>query len=296
MIVKGRIIYADGGLFEVKVLNNKTLKSSYFAKPIGRLKQEIIPKIGDIVDLQINEQLNRENVNTIIKVHKRKNFFYRPIIANLDSAIIVSSLKGPDFDFFLLLKLIASFQVQSIEPIIVFTKYDLLNKKQKQQMKPYFIMFKQLGYRFLIVEFDHLNLKDFKKFLKDDKFLVITGQSGAGKSTFLNHLNPKYQIKTNEISKTLNRGKHTTRNYKAYLFFDDVYIVDTPGFSSFELNEVNKEVLSWNFLDFAKLKGECKFSDCKHLNEPECKVQQIYLQDPIKKQAYEIYKKIMINI
>ncbi len=244
MIVNGRIIYADGGLFEVKVLGSKTKKPSYFAKPIGRLKQEIIPKIGDMVDLQINEQVNRENVNTIIKVYPRKNFFHRPIIANLDSAIIVSSLKGPDFDFFLLLKLIASFQAQAIEPIIVFTKYDLLNKTQKEQMQPYFSLFKKLGYRFLIAGFKIANLEEFKTFLQNDKFLVITGQSGAGKSTFLNRLNPHYQIKTNEISKTLNRGKHTTRNYKAYLFFEDVYIVDTPGFSSFELTGIDQEVLS----------------------------------------------------
>ncbi len=296
MIVSGRIIYADGGLFEVKVLDTKLAKTSYFAKPVGRLKQQIIPKIGDLVDLKINEEANRENVNTIVKVHPRKNFFHRPVIANLDSAIIIASLKGPDFDFFLLLKLIASFQAQAIEPIIVFTKYDLLNSQQKEQMEPYFSFFKSLSYRFLVSGFEINNLDAFKAFLKEDKFLVITGQSGAGKSTFLNRLDPVYQIKTNPISQTLNRGKHTTRNYKAYSFFDDVYIVDTPGFSSFELTEIDQDSLSWYFLDFATLKSECKFSDCKHLNEPGCYVQQKYQENSIKQQAYQIYKKLMITI
>ena len=161
------------------------------ARPIGKFKISADrPTIGDYVDIFLYSEENSNNLNTITKIYPRVNKFYRPIIANIDSVLIVSSLRKPNFDMYLLLKLIAMFQFSNIKPFIIFNKYDLMDEKERDDFKPYLDFFNNLKYRSLLLDEEKNDLREklLSNFTSED-FLVITGQSGAGKSTILNKLN-----------------------------------------------------------------------------------------------------------
>ena len=225
-VLKGRIIYSDGNTF--KILSGE---NHYFAKPIGKIKlTKMKPKIGDFVDINVEEKSH--DINTIIKIYERDNYLHRPIIANIDYAIIVSSLKSPNFDFYLLLKMITMLHSLNIKPLIVFSKYDLLNKEEKIIFQNIFSFFKTSKINFFISDINNKN-ETIESLLEKNTFNVLMGQSGAGKSTFLNSLDHSLNILTNEISIRLNRGKHTTRAFTAFKCYEKFFIVDTPGFSSF---------------------------------------------------------------
>ena len=275
---QGRVIYSSGGNY--KVLVDGTI---FDAKPRGLFRKDSTKiLVGDIVDITIND--NKDELNVIENLHDRKNEFKRPNISNIDYAIIVASLVEPELDTLLIDKFITIFQTNGIEPILIFTKYDLDKNIDLSKVEEY----KDAGYKTII---RHL---DDEKILEDwikDSFSVITGQTGVGKSTFLNSLKPNLQLETQEISKALGRGKHTTRHSEAFEIFNNTYLVDTPGFSSLELDEITIEDASKHFFNFEELSKGCKYNDCKHLNEPNCNVKGNISDD-----KYNNYKKIVENI
>ncbi len=291
ILKKGQIIHFTGTYYEV--LHQENL---YLSKPIGKLKlQKLKPIVGDIVDLNIDE--NEDNINTIIKIYQRKNNFQRPNIANIDTAFITLSLKEPNFDLHLLLKFITLFQEQNISLFFLFTKADLLTKEERKSFLLLEKLFSELNYPYLFLDQSKEKSDELKTFLIPNTFNIVVGQSGVGKSTLINQLMSNSVIKTNEISHKLNRGKHTTRTYKGYLI-NNSYLVDSPGFSSLELNDLKEQVFSQNFLNFGTLLNKCKFNNCVHIKEPSCEVKKIYLEegDKLKQEIYRIYKKLFDNI
>ena len=275
---QGRVIYSSGGNY--KVLIEGTV---FNAKPRGLFRKDSIKiLVGDIVDVTINE--NKDDLNTIEKLHDRKNEFKRPNISNIDYAIIVASLVEPELDTLLIDKFITIFQTNGIEPILIFTKYDLDKDINLDKVEEY----KEAGYKTIVRHLeDETKLEEWIK----GSFSVITGQTGVGKSTFLNSLKPNLDLETQEISKALGRGKHTTRHSEAFEIFRNTYLVDTPGFSSLELDEITVEDASKHFFNFEELSKGCKYNDCKHLNEPNCNVKGNISDD-----KYANYKKIVENI
>ncbi len=288
------IIYSDGLNF--KILTDTNVVD---ARPKKTLKAlDLFPVVGDYVDVEIYDSKNSYDLNLITKVYSRKNYFLRPNVANIDLAIIISSTKSPNFDFFLLLKQIAIIQSKKIIPVIFFNKIDLLDNILFLKLKEYFDYFNQKQFLTLVFSNDKTNeLKTYNFDFLNKKIVLILGQSGAGKSTIINSFNSLYNIsidiKTQAISKKLNRGKHTTRHFQAYLF-PNFMLIDTPGFSSFDL-EINKLTLSKYFLDFETLSQDCKFYNCLHLNEPNCKIKENYKNSKnlIDQEVYEIYKKMI---
>ncbi len=303
VIKNQRIIYSDGLNF--KIYNSET-KTNIDARVKGKFKQtNQFPLVGDFVDIEINESENQNNLNVITKIYDRNNVFSRPTIANIDNAIIVASLKNPDFDLFLLMKQITLFQSKKIKPIIFFNKKDLLTNDEFEQLKLIFAFLKINQFDFLILDNNKQSqLIEFDHTLIQEKFIVILGQSGAGKSTIINSFNDFYKkdfapIKTQAISIKLNRGKHTTRHFEAFNF-DKFFLVDTPGFSSFDL-DIKPLAIAQNFFNFPELSKQCKFSDCKHIHEPGCNVKEVYLETEdsftkLRFEMYEIYKKILFNL
>jgi ribosome biogenesis GTPase len=192
----------------------------YICKPRGILrKNNQTPLVGDIVT--INEQ-----EKCITEIHKRKNELIRPSIANVDIAVIVTSVKEPNFDTHLLDKQLTIISYNNILPVIYISKLDLLTDEEKQEINKIINYYQQIGY---IISTNHV---DLLKIIKN-KTVVLTGQSGAGKSTLLNTIDPSLQLKTDEISHALGRGKHTTRHTELYVT-NNTYIVDTPGFSKID--------------------------------------------------------------
>lgn len=263
----GRIIYSSGGNYRVK-----TKEGIFNCKPIGLFRKDNTELIvGDKVELKLNYKIGQENLNIITKLYDRKNQFIRPKISNIDFIIIVTSLVEPKFNHFYLNKMITFFQIKKIEPILIFTKIDL-NKNQRNLdlIKKY----EDLNYK--IFNFNNsFSKKEQEKilFILKNKFSILTGQSGVGKSTVLNFLNRDLNLKTGEISFALNRGKHTTRHYEAFEIYENSLIVDSPGFSSFKLN-LNSNEISKNFINFAKYYKNCQFKNCLHINEKECFVKK----------------------
>ncbi len=285
--MRGQIIYSYAGNYKVRV-DNKI----YDAKPLGKFRNEKIKLlVGDYVDLKLNNLNLKHQINTIINLYERKNVLIRPIVSNIDLSIIVTSFVEPKFNDYYLDKLITYFQINNIEPILLFTKYDLLGKNEKKEFDQKILVYKKMNYKCLIFgnKMDKLNLDNFKKIIKD-KFIVITGQTGVGKSTFLNYLNVNLNLKIDEISKKLGRGKHTTRHYEAFEFFNNSYIVDTPGFSSLDL-KITKGDLSSNFLNFSELRKSCEFKNCLHFEEFNCNV-----KINVSEKKYKNYLKLLNEI
>lgn len=267
----------------VKILSNLyTVNSNgkiYECHSRGKFRNEnITPLVGDFV------KFDEEN-NYILEILPRKNCLERPLVSNVDQGLIVTSLKEPDFSTNLLDKLLVVMEHNKIKPIICLTKNDLLKGKEKKEIKTIINYYKKLGYKVLY----NTNTFRIKRLFKN-KTTVFTGQSGAGKSTLINKLDKKLNLETGEISHALGRGKHTTR-YVQLLELYGGKVVDTPGFSMIEFNNMTKEELRDSFIEFKKF--PCPYKDCMHLTEGECRVKQNVKDKKILTSRYENYKKFI---
>ena len=213
-------------------------------------KQQLLPRVGDFV-------LFDENKQVIEKILPRKNSFLRPLVSNIDQAIIVTSVKEPDFSLSLLDRLLTLMELH---------KVDLITKEEKESIFKTMDYYKGLGYK--VVTNNEL---DKIKEILENKTSVFIGQTGAGKSTLLNKLSPEWNLKTGEISKALGRGKHTTRTVELYDFLDG-QVLDTPGFSALNFEGFTKEEIKDSFREFANY--SCPFKDCSHTKEGECEIKK----------------------
>lgn len=267
------------GIIIKNISNDYTIKCEnnyYICKPRGLFrKNNEIPLVGDIVDF------DKEN-NYILKIHKRKNELIRPSVANIDIAIIVTSVKEPNFDSNLLDKQLTIISYNNIIPVIYFTKIDLLNDIELENINNIIEYYKNIGY---IVITKHIDLLNIIK----NKIVVLTGQSGAGKSTLLNKLNPTLELKTNEISHALGRGKHTTRHTELYET-NNSYIVDTPGFSKIDFHNMTEIDIRDNMKEMFDNLHNCKYSDCMHIKEDGCYIKKLVEQKQILESRYNNYK------
>lgn len=220
-------------------------------------KQKITPLVGDYVDIN-------ENTNQIVKIYDRKNFLSRPNIANIDIALIITSVKKPDLDLILLDKLLSSVIARNIDAVICFTKVDLLTKEKQKSFEQIQSYYESIGIKTII----NTQIDKFEQ-IAANKVVALCGQTGAGKSTFINKIDSSFNLKTNPISESLNRGIHTTRYVSLYKI-KDYFIADTPGFSALELNDLTNEMIRDSFIEFAKY--DCKYRDCNHINTDGCKV------------------------
>lgn len=267
----------------VKILSNLyTVNSNgkiYECHSRGKFRNnKITPMVGDFV---VFDEIN----NYILEILPRLNELERPLVSNIDQGLIVTSLKSPDFSLNLLDKLLVVMEFHKIKPIICLTKYDLLNSKEKKEIKKYVKYYKKLGYIVLY----NTNLFRIKRLFKGHT-TVFTGQSGAGKSTLINKLDKNLNLETGEISKALGRGKHTTRFVQLIELYGGK-VVDTPGFSMIEFNEMSKQDIRDSFIEFKKY--PCPFKDCMHLTEKECRVKKEVKNKNILQSRYDDYKKFV---
>ena len=229
-------------------------------------------------------QLSDNSTGYVVEILERKNELLRPKVANIDYSIIVVSVKDPEFSSKLLNKTICLNENSNVDIIIIFTKLDLLNDDELQKMKETINYYYEIGYQvFTNSEEDIDKLKE----VISDKYVAISGQSGAGKSTFINKLAEHLDIETGEISKHLGRGRHTTRHTEFYQI-DDFYIADTPGFSSLDITFIEKEDLQYLFREFHDY--DCKFKPCNHMEEIQCGVKEAVESKEILESRYEDYK------
>ncbi len=274
---KGKIIKSLAGFYYVQTEDGSVIA----CRARGKFrKDEIKPLVGDLVEF--DHRTHDEGY--IQKILPRKNSLSRPAIANIDQAILVSSIKNPDFSSILLDKFIITMEHNLIKPVICLSKSDLGIDKQMQDTIDSYI---RSGYQ--VIPYSSKDKTGIDKIasILENKISVITGQSGVGKSTLLNQLNPTLDLETNEISKALGRGKHTTRHVELMEVAGGL-VGDTPGFSSLELTLTPNE-LAVACHDFDELSANCKFRGCLHDQEPDCAVKQAVEAGEISRERYENY-------
>lgn len=268
--MQGQIIKQISNLYTVKVGD-----MLYGCRARGKFRKDnISPMVGDYVIINIED-------NVIESILERKNELDRPVIANVDIALIVTSTKKPNLDLNLLDKLISVITFNEIEPVICFTKLDLLNEAEKENIDNLRKYYEMIGINCVY----NTETAEIKRLL-DNNIVVLAGQTGAGKSSLLNRLDDELDIETNEISEALGRGKHTTRHVELYEISDG-YIADTPGFSALDLKDMNKEQLRDTFVEFRNY--ECKFRDCMHHKESKCGVKEALEDKMILQSRYNNY-------
>lgn len=280
-MAKGQIRQSLSGYYDI-FSEGKTYRTR--ARGNFRKKGQT-PLVGDYVEFKADN----ENEGYVLKILERKNQLVRPSVANVDCAIVVTACVEPDFSSNLLDRQLVMLSENEIVPILYFSKADLMDETTKERMLPVFDYYSKY-YRTVVSEKNMADEELVSALLEESgNVLVVMGQTGAGKSTLLNRLDPKLKLETGEISKALSRGRHTTRKV-SLMDVKGHLIADTPGFSSFELREIEKERLSSLFEDFNEYSPQCRFRGCLHLNEPDCAVKAAVLEGKILESRYENYK------
>lgn len=273
---KGRIVKIISNQYTIEY-ENRLIE----AKARGKMRKGMVPVVGDWVEFEAVEDVFR-----IHKVCPRKNRLLRPAISNVDQALIVTSMKDPDYSSHLLNRLIILVSLAGVEPIICITKSDLVNIEDYSNE---LLWYKKAGYKMV---YTHPGSNDDAlKEVLDGKVSVLCGQSGAGKSSLLNRLDPSFSLQTQAISKALGRGKHTTRHCQLHHVAHGL-VADTPGFSSLDFTRLNLDHLDEVILDFKPYLGSCRFKDCQHLKEPDCAIKEAVEKGEVNPLMYEDYKAI----
>ena len=266
----GTIIKIISNLYTVQSENE-----TYECRARGKFRNDkTTPLVGDFVVFDYKQNLIKE-------ILPRKNILDRPNVSNVDVALIVTSVRKPNLSLSLLDKQIAVITKSDITPVICLTKCDLLNQEELDDIDKIFSYYERIG----IKVFKNTETKKLLEYLKE-KIVVLTGQTGAGKSSLINKLGD-LNLKTDEISEALGRGKHTTRHTEIHKV-KDVFFVDTPGFSSLDINTDKNELKNY-FIEFKEF--TCKYKDCNHDKEDGCNVKKAVENKQILKSRYDNYIK-----
>lgn len=256
----------------------------YLCKARGKFrKDKIIPLVGDIVSFD-------DKTNYILDIDKRRNYLIRPSVSNIDYAMVVTSVKEPNLDTNLLDRLLLIISYNNIEPVICFTKLDLLNELEDKKIRRIIEYYKEIGYKVYTNDM----VEEIKK-LFCHKVTVFTGQSGAGKSSLLNKLDKNLELKTDAISLALGRGKHTTRHTELFEI-NRGYVVDTPGFSSIDFRGMTKLDIRDNTKEMFDNLDKCKYRDCLHIKEDGCYVKELVKSGVILESRYNNYKNFIESV
>lgn len=277
---KGLIRKAIGGFYYVETSDPVIYECR--ARGIFR-KDEVSPYVGDWVMIETGE----DSRGTVCEILPRKNEIIRPPLANLDKLFIVASVREPAPNPLVIDKFIAMSEYKGIEPVLVITKTDLSDPEE------FAAIYRHAGFSVCSVSCrNENNLTQVKELLRDS-VCAFTGNTGVGKSSFLNLLAPDLQLRTADISQKLGRGRHTTRHVELYRLPElNCYVADTPGFSTMDLaryDVILKDELQYCFREFEPYLGHCKFTGCSHTVEKGCAVLDALRENKIEPTRHESY-------
>ena len=264
-------VYTSAGLVECK------------AKGIFR-KEQIKPLVGDLVAIELTDE--EKLLGNIVEILPRKNQLIRPAAANIDQALVIFAIVKPDPNYNLLDRFLINMEQQKLPCIICFNKKDIASEEEKSELVA---AYGGCGYEILFASGKQNDgIEEIKSRLQG-KTTVVAGPSGVGKSTIINAICPQAQMETGEISRKIERGKHTTRHAELFALSEDTYICDTPGFTSLSLFDMEKEDLQGFYPEFAEYEKNCRFGGCSHISEPVCGVKDALNEGKISRVRYENY-------
>lgn len=287
--MKGTIIRLQGGFYDVMTEKKQEIR----CRARGNFRnRNISPVVGDDVDIQDQG----DGTGYILAVDERSNHLVRPPIANIDQAFLLFSVKEPAFSFHLLDRFLVLIESKQVHPIIVLTKMDLLTESELETIQAAAALYRSIGYEVIETSTETgSGIEQIRGSFKE-KTSVFAGQTGVGKSSLLNAVAPELELATGKISKSLGRGKHTTRHVTLITLADGL-VADTPGFSSLEFpEELEVEEMRWCFPEFVERHDDCKFRGCAHLNEPGCAVKAAVEAGEIASTRYENYVTFMAEL
>lgn len=292
--MKGKIVKGVGGFYYVHLhFDNRDINKVYECKAKGSFRnQKIKPKIGDDVEIDILDE--EKLLGNIIEIYPRSNTLLRPAVANVDQAIIVFALIQPEPNFNLLDRFLIMMDRQELETIICISKSDLSDRLKDSDKSAEYIksVYEACGYKTIICSNKSGEGIDEIRDLVKGKTTVFAGPSGVGKSSLLNSLAPETKVETGSISEKIKRGKHTTRHSELMCIGEDTFIMDTPGFSSLLVEDMEPENLKEYYNEFLDYSGKCRFNGCIHINEPDCAVKSALSEGTISELRYNNYKQM----
>lgn len=286
-MLQGIIINCISNLYKVELENN----TIYTCIPRGKLKQEgLIPVVGDYVEIEIDSE--EKKTGSIEKVLERKNYIKRPKMANLTQIILVLSTKMPKPDLLLLDKQLAFLEFLKIKPVICLNKIDLVKQEEIEEIEK---IYSNIGYDVIKTEAKAGKIEFIKEKLKGN-ITAFAGNSGVGKSTLINSIFASNITEEGLISIKNKKGKNTTTNITLYKIDKDTYVADTPGFSTFEINEIESNNLDRYFKEFNNYLTKCEYIGCNHIKEEKCGIKEAVEDEKINLNRYNNYCKIYNQI
>ena len=276
----GRILRSLSGFYDVQ-----TQEGLITCRARGILRREgNSPLTGDLVEITVEK-----GKGMVEKILPRKNHFIRPAVANVDALVIFAANVNPVTEPFLIDRVAAIAGDQNVQAVLCVNKCDLDPAMDLVRI------YEHAGFPVICTSAETGEGVEDLRALLEGKLTAFTGNSGVGKSSILNRLAPELQLETGEVSEKLGRGRHTTRHVELYRLGENTYVADTPGFSSFDTDQMElilKENLQYAFPDFGSYLGKCRFDDCSHRREPDCAVRAAVEAGEIERSRYESYLKL----
>ena len=279
--MQGKIIKGIAGFYYIHVPEH----GIYECKAKGGFRnQKIKPLVGDMVEFDVIDEAEKKG--NIVSILPRLNALIRPSVANVAQAMIIFAIQEPEPNLGLLDRFLITMQQQDLKTIICFNKCDLTSEARKQELTE---IYQGCGYEVLFISVEKRQGIDAVREKLKGMTTVLAGPSGVGKSSLMNQLNPQLEVQTGAVSEKIKRGRHTTRHSEIFYLGEDTYLMDTPGFTSLYVKDVEADELKYYYSEFEPYEGKCRFNGCAHVHEPDCAVKTAVGEGIIHKLRYDSY-------
>ncbi|MBT8232187.1 MAG: ribosome small subunit-dependent GTPase A [Saprospiraceae bacterium] len=300
----GLIIRSTGSWYEVKTSDKKIVKCRMPGKFRLNGKKLTNPvAVGDFVDIELEENQDtgiitkiRDRKNYVIRQSPRKKHFVHIIASNIDQALLIVTISHPKLKQGFIDRFLLMTEPYDIPVHIFFNKGDVYSDDDLMLFEDLKEIYERIGYRcYLVSALEEKGIDTLKKVI-EGKTTLFSGQSGVGKSSLINCVNPNFDLKTKDISDYTGKGQHTTTFAELFEINENTHIIDTPGIKTLSFNHLETQDIAHNFKEFFKYSKNCKFDDCLHRNEPKCAVKDAVEEGEISIYRYQNYLHLLDEV